>query len=378
MLENGTTTHNATRETTRRTTNTRTRSKLSTYPVTLSNGNVATLTRAKNPYITTLADGEVTTVCDRSGSCRVTTHDSQKTTNSLVEASSQQGSSIPAAVTSTAFVANPNPATASSSSSSAVATQHHDDSDSTPPAGTIAGGVVGGAAGLAVILLIALVFLRWYKRRSQQGHHALPPSSTMSPDLDPPPTSRGPGMAERAGLMPLASAIPGIFRHSNRSQEEPPPIPERGFQKVSGRKLPSAFSEGMSSSGPGGGGMRGPPPNMPLTGQGQNLSDTSFYRDSYGFYGGEGIGSGASSSPNEGTRGGVGGHEEMTLSPGPQRRPTVHTGGPYVMSPSSSVPNTPQLPTVPGSPPGTAQGFTRSETPSSLPDNRSSRFTEEV
>lgn len=78
------------------------------------------------------------------------------------------------------------------------------------------------------------------------------------------------------------------------------------------------------------------------------------------------------------------GREEMTLSPGPQRRPTVHAGGPWVMSPTATA-TTPSSPASPRSPPGT--GGTRatfergSETPtsSSVGDpNRSSRFTEEV
>ena len=210
-----------------------------------------------------------------------------------------------------------------------------------------------------------MLFLRWYRRKSRMGHQALPANSAaMSPEPHQPGgmSRSGPGMAERAGLMPLMGAVPGLFRHQNRSTEAPSEPSERGFQRVSGRKLPSAFSEGMSS----------PPPGMPLTGPEHNMSSTSFYRDSQGFYGGEGP-----SSPTD-VRGADG--EHMVMSPGPQRRPTVHAGGPYVMSPSNSNLTSPVLRGDLSPPPtaGTTATFGRSDTPASLDGSRNSRFTEEV
>lgn len=313
-----------------------------------------------------------------------TTRDGVTSTYFTTASASDASDAAQSTVTSTAMVGAASQAgggstatsTAASSTSSA-ATLHgnsNSGSSSTPPAGTIAGGVVGGAAGLAVVLLIAMLFLRWYRRKAQLGHQALPANSGMSPELDQAPVSRhGPGMAERAGLMPIMGAVPALFRHQNRSQDqssESEPT-ERGFTRVSGRKLPSSFSPGMSS----------PPPSMPLTGSAErNLSTSSFYRDSSGFYGGEGGGGGrgagaASESPPP---------EEMTLSPGPQRRPTVHAGGPYVMSPpaTASSPSSPRNPAEQSlrSPPGTGTTatFERSDTPSSLDPNRGSRFVEEV
>lgn len=221
-------------------------------------------------------------------------------------------------------------------------------------------------------------------------------------------------MAERAGLRPLVGAVPAFLRHTNRSAQPSTPPSERGFTRVSGRKLPSQFSPGMTSSSP-------PPPEMPLAAAGmrspdpndheRNLSATSFYRDSDGFYGGTGAPVNTTSaygtqgatdsrgpfdahspSPSESledARGPTPEEVNMTLSPGPQRTPTVHRGGPYTLSPSSTVPSTPAMPLSPaipssgvGSPlvghfgPGT--GYARSETPSSQPDERGSRFTEEV
>ena len=148
-----------------------------------------------------------------------------------------------------------------------------------------------------------MMFLRWYRRRSQMGHQALPPNSAaLSPDMDQGPSHRGqPGMAERAGLMPFAAAVPALFRHQNRSRESDsaePATGERGFTRVSGRKLPSAWSEGMTSPPQP---TMSPPPTMPLVGgtgdHDRNLSSTSFYRDSTGFYGGHG-GDRRPSSPN--------------------------------------------------------------------------------
>ncbi|KAI7112067.1 hypothetical protein KC316_g19366 [Hortaea werneckii] len=127
---------------------------------------------------------------------------------------------------------------------------------------------------------------------------------------------------------------------------------------------------------------------MPLTGPERNLSSTSFYRDSAGFYGGEGI---PQSPDTAAPPTGESPPEGLTLSPGPQRRPTVHVGGPYKMSTpataaaaaaSLSSPQTPQHPpaAIARSPPmtGSTATFDRSETPTSLDPTRSSRFTEEV
>ncbi len=385
VADNGTATHRQTGGTTSDST-----SRTSLKPVfltTRTNGNVRTFTRSNKPYVTTFADGEQMTICDRQGACRMSTqtNDEQSTfvqtfsSTDLAQSTVSSAAFIPGGVATQGTAASP---TSTSPAS-------NNDNSSAPPAGTIAGGVVGGAAGLAVILVIALMFLRWYKRRRQQGHQALPPSAAMSPvDNNTIASSRGAGMAERAGLMPFAAAVPGLFRHQNRSVEEPPSS-ERGFTRVSGRKLPSQFSEGMSS----------PPANMPLAAQHErDLSNASFYRDSYGFYGGPGgdtgaaaAGTGAAAVDSQETPpGGPSPEAEVAiaLSPGPRRTPTVHTGGPYVMSPSSSVPTTPtghsarsltgpyngpHSPTVPPVP-----AIVRSETPTSVADTRSSRFTEEV
>ena len=260
-----------------------------------------------------------------------------------------------------------NTGAAGPTSTDASNTDDGNNHSSTPPAGTIAGGVVGGCAGLALVALIAMLFVRWYRRKTQMGHQALPPGTAGGSEGQ---SRSGPGMAERAGIVPFAAAVPALFRHQNRSTE--PEQSERSFTRISGRKLPSQWSEGMSSS---------QAPNMPLTtvtsaeeSEGRNLSSTSFYRDSQGFYGGNGgdLSPGAA-SPESVNRGPLRASDPgsvMMMSRGPERQPQVHYGG--------SVPRPGQASALSTSPPA-AGALGRSETPSSLLDpNRSSRFTEDM
>ncbi|EMD01134.1 hypothetical protein BAUCODRAFT_144696 [Baudoinia panamericana UAMH 10762] len=278
--------------------------------------------------------------------------------------------------------------TATSSSSSSTSSAglmggNGNDNQNTPPAGTIAGGVVGGAAGLAMVLLIAMLFLRWYRRKSQRGQTALPAGADFSSDFGH-GRSRGPGMAERAGLMPALGAVPALFRHQNRNSAVSSEPTERGFQRVSGRKLPSSFSPGMTAAEGAGGAAAA----MPLAEHERNLSGNSYFHNSGGSLGAAAGGAGPFSDAaaiHDNDR-----DEQMTLSPGPQRRPTVHAGGPYNMSSPpttasstlapATTPKSPRMdrPTSPQGTVGTSATFDRSETPSSLDWNRGSKFTEEV
>lgn len=376
------------------------------YIATLNDGRLATITRSSHSYTTTLPDGSPSTISpypssDASRVASTTLSDGSVSVLSNLQStvkSTVYSTTTPSAGSTTspypagvgAAGADGTATSSAASTTSSAAGGGGGGSSETAPAGTIAGGVVGGAAGLALVLVAAMLFLRWYRRKAGSGHHALPPSSAaMSPDLDQAPMSRGgPGMAERAGLMPFAAAIPGLFRHQNRSQvsDGGAATGERGFQRVSGRKLPSQFSDGMTGPPRD---ITSPPPTMPLVGAShRNMSNTSFYRDSQGFYGGEGQPRPGSPNPfsditpidtnvseSEKARAG-----EPIMSPGPQRRPTVHQGGPYVMSPTTASSDTRgQL--SPGSPPwtaGTTATFGRSETPASLEGSRGSRFMEEV
>jgi len=374
------------------------------FLATQSNGEVATLTRSSESFTTTLSDGQTATVSP-SATSGTSSRTSASSASESVTTISSDGSTTRSTVfsteiptsTRTSSESNPVPsddsdgvglvgvagdgATATSNgitSTSTVAANDGDD-DAVAPAGTIAGGVVGGAAGLALVLAIVLLFMRRYKKRALLGHQALPANAAGSgANSAGGSTSGGAGMAERAGLMPFAGAVPALFRHQNRSQNTGPETGERGFQRVAGRKLPSAYSEGMTgpTHKP-----TSPPPTMPLVspdghdGTEGNLSSHSFYRDSDGFYGGDGSLSAPdpfSDSNAAGVAAGTGTTEHMVMSPGPQRRPTIHAAKSNVQSPSVATSGTPSWT------PSSAAPFARSETPVSLDGSRNSRFTEEV
>jgi len=154
----------------------------------------------------------------------------------------------------------------------------------------IIGSVFGGLAGIAMIFAVLLFFLRWKKR-----HNAMLELSSVNRDLpigggagdaptlpDSTPSQPPGGMSQRRSL---AFAVPAAFAsltgyNKRASQKTDRTISstagsERGFYRVSGRKLPSVLQSGGDGYG---GGIDEPNPNT--------LSGTSFYRDSQGFYGG--------------------------------------------------------------------------------------------
>lgn len=179
-----------------------------------------------------------------------------------------------------------------------------------PPTQDLVGGIVGGVAGLAMIFVILLLLFRW--RRGRLGNRR-----TISPPV---PQTIGHGgvpesgnMTQRSSTAPIAAA--GFFRSlrpaSSQTATTADTVPsERGFQKISGRKLPSVLASGGDGWGdpPAAGPSAGPtgaaaglgmaagvakgrsPFDDPPPGQrpspSHSLSGSSFYRDSHGFYGG--------------------------------------------------------------------------------------------
>lgn len=179
-----------------------------------------------------------------------------------------------------------------------------------PPTQDLVGGIVGGVAGLAMIFVILLLLLRW--RRGKLGNRR-----TISPPV---PQTIGHGgvpqsgsMTQRSSTAPIAAAAffrslrPASSQTATTSDTAPS---ERGFKKISGRKLPSVLASGGDgwgdppATGPAAGptgaaaglGMAAgvakgrspfddpPPGQRPSTPH--SLSGSSFYRDSHGFYGG--------------------------------------------------------------------------------------------
>ncbi|KAI1813962.1 hypothetical protein GGS20DRAFT_585975 [Poronia punctata] len=127
-----------------------------------------------------------------------------------------------------------------------------DSSNSNPtPAGTIAGSVVGAISGLAFLLLLAAALLRWRKRRTgarliqgpgtDRGYGAVATGGTGGPGGDG-------GMSDRRRSIPFA--IPAALAHLtgqgrlSKGTVSSADGGERGFTKVSGRKLPPVLQFG--------------------------------------------------------------------------------------------------------------------------------------
>jgi hypothetical protein len=197
-----------------------------------------------------------------------------------------------------------------------------------------------------------MIFLRWYRKR-MAGMNALTGAEAALG------SGGAGGMSERGRTAPvLAPLLGGVFKN-RKSRAVQETTGERGFQRISGRKLPSAFSAGMTSA---------PPPMvMPSAfDSDRNMSTTSVYRDST-YYG-------AGGSPFDDPDNEIGTNE--TIMPGPARQARVHP--PYAMSPTSALSEnaSPTSPTFP------IQGYRLTPESghmmSSFDGSRGSRFTEEV
>lgn len=365
------------------------------FYVTLADGSVATFTEGRYPFTTTLDNGDVITIpgfsdatstSDGDLSAASATDGPTSTTDSPAQATAHESSNAGAGAAGGYGYGTPTTTT-----SSGVAAPTNDPPAPIAPPGVIAGGVVGGAAGLAVIVFIAMLFLRYYRRKNEHGHRQLPASTMPSEYHDDPSRSR-PGMAERAGLMPLAgaaaAALPALFRHqhaqrSNRALDasaEGSPTSERGFTRVAGRKLPSHFSPGMSSEDVGpsaatpltgspatlrtgaaalAGAYTASSPSQPSSPPPQNTrSAPPPYRnpfrdtaDSTGFLYHSPPGPNTFDDGDDlhhhnhpsddalhvhGPTSPRGAGEVMTMVDGPRRQPTLHKGGPYNLTPAGS------------------------------------------
>lgn len=161
-----------------------------------------------------------------------------------------------------------------------------------------------------------------------------------------------------------AAAFLNRFSGASKSTVDTSTTGERSFQRISGRKLPSAFSEGMTSE-------------QFARGEG-TLSGSSFYRDDQGFYGGPGLAGNKELGKEVGepSTGAMGTKERFM--PSPARTPVVHHAGdapPWGMSRNGggSTLSPPQSPN-PSVPPRGTLGRSHP----SHDGSRGSRFTEDV
>ncbi len=146
-------------------------------------------------------------------------------------------------------------------------------SSSAPSTSTVVGSVVGSVAGAAILIVVLMMFLRWKKRHQNM-------LSLGSGDPGPAPSQPTGGMSgPRSSLFAIPSALASLsgFKSSSRPADQTTPTEaggERGFYRVSGRKLASVLQTGGDGYGD--------------DVVDNTLSGSSFYRDSEGFYGGPG------------------------------------------------------------------------------------------
>ncbi|TGJ86028.1 hypothetical protein E0Z10_g2786 [Xylaria hypoxylon] len=134
------------------------------------------------------------------------------------------------------------------SGSDSVSTSASDSGNTS--AATIAGSVVGAISGLAIILLLAAVFLRWKKRQpstkliqqsgNDRGYGAMRTGGSGGPAGDG-------DMSQRRRSIPFAipAALANLSGHNRFSRGTASTDGgERGFAKISGRKLPPVLQFG--------------------------------------------------------------------------------------------------------------------------------------
>ncbi|KAI9679827.1 MAG: hypothetical protein M1817_004841 [Caeruleum heppii] len=236
------------------------------------------------------------------------------------------------------------------------------DTDSTPPTPVLVGGVVGGLAGLALILVIILFLIRRRKQKQKARRAVGGGPSDQSPSAAGLPAEEAPAssgaMAQRSSETPSVAA--GFFRRFRPASQqtastEATATSERGFYRVSGRKLPPVLAGG-GGDGYGGGY------------DSQTLSDTSFYRDSRGLYGGPGVPAVTSTAAGPSSPGLAisTDNEGAVMRPSPARTPVTSPGPQARLS----------TPPMRRPRPAGADGIGRSHP--SHDGSRGSRFTEDV
>ncbi|KAI0166900.1 hypothetical protein GGR52DRAFT_79339 [Hypoxylon sp. FL1284] len=145
-------------------------------------------------------------------------------------------------------------------SASSTAAAGGDDAGSSdgPGAATVAGSVIGGVAALAFLLILALGLLRWRRRHNtlklmRGSTNERGPGGVLVGNSGPigggGAGGDGAAMSERRRSIPFAipaalASLTGHKRASGRSAAASSDGGERGFSKISGRKLPPVLQFG--------------------------------------------------------------------------------------------------------------------------------------
>ncbi|KAF7586929.1 hypothetical protein BBP40_008003 [Aspergillus hancockii] len=156
---------------------------------------------------------------------------------------------------------------ATGSDSSATNSSQNSGSLDSQTKGKIAGGVVGGVAGAMVLALIVFLLLRKRKANQRRAPEVLPPGDMTGTAVGEGSVARSDMVSRRSSHDPLwtasyfAPAFMKRWRQSRLSTHTESTVDsgasERGFQKISGRKIPSVLRSG--GDGYGGGFSEGSP-----------------------------------------------------------------------------------------------------------------------
>lgn len=177
----------------------------------------------------------------------------------------------------------------------------------TPQQTQMVGGIVGGIAGMALIAIVLIYVLRWYKQRLK-ANAGLKDQINFDPAHDhgssglvgaAAPMSQ----SSRSMFSPSAGALVTTSKKWRRGSDmtaftASTTESEKGFHRVSGRKIPSVLSTGGDQFGGSYGafdekvGMAVSSYPIPIShasqGHNHDLSESSFYHDSEGVYIGNG------------------------------------------------------------------------------------------
>jgi hypothetical protein len=136
-----------------------------------------------------------------------------------------------------------------------------------PTTSSIVGGIVGGFAGLALIALAVLIAVKW-KRQHGKGVQLLTEGDGPDRRLSLFSRRGGPGGGRGSFAIPAALAsLTGGYKHNSQATiEGAPETSEKGFYRVSGRKLTSVLQSGGDGYA------------EPSAVRDSTLSGTSFYR----------------------------------------------------------------------------------------------------
>lgn len=148
---------------------------------------------------------------------------------------------------------------ASSIPSSTAGADSSGATSSAPTTPVIIGGVVGGIAGLSIVVLLFMFLIRWHKRNNRGVRLD---TATHGPEDRPDTVTQGlrsvqtSSMTQRRSVAAVPAALAsfaGIKRFSQRNDatRAAPPAEggEKGFYRVSGRKLPSVMQHGGDGYG---------------------------------------------------------------------------------------------------------------------------------